>query len=70
MTAEKRKLIADAWCEAHACKVEPTGNPLADAFSLIGMKRGVWEKHGLIDDADLEEWLDNQEMYLSTSYPQ
>ena len=70
MTTEKRKLIADAWCEVQSCSVEPTINPLADAFALIGMKREVWKKHGLIDDADLEEWLDNQEMYLSTSYPQ
>lgn len=70
MTQEKRKLIADAWCEVQKCKVNPTGNAIADLMALIQLKRATWEKHNLIDDADLEEWMLEQEAILSTSYPQ
>ena len=70
MTEEKRKLIADAWCDVQKCKVIPTGNALSDLMSLISMKRSVWEKHGLIDDADLEEWMLEQDNLLSTTFPQ
>ena len=81
MTAEKRKLIADAWCEVQIIiekdnERKPPYYPvrmrdlIPDALSSLKRRRAVWEKHGLLGDPDVEEWLAEHDLLLSTSYPQ
>ena len=69
MTNEKRKLIADAWCEVQAVSPtivpkNPTFQNLLDGLvSMLCKRADVWVKHGLLGDPDLDEWLNEIHEY-------
>jgi len=72
MTDEKRKLIADAWCEVqqitmeknvHERRIVTNVESLNNALSVILLKQAVWKKYGLLDDPDLDEWIENLDYY-------
>ncbi len=81
MTDEKRKKIEDAWSEVQAIIKEdyvrkPPYHPVGmselipDALERLKRKQGVWEKYGLHDDPDLEEWFQENDFYSdSRNFP-